>query len=274
MSGPLPLSLCVITRDAAAQLAGCLASVPLASEIIVVDSGSTDHTVEIARGCGARVVVREWAGFGAQKNFAVAQATNDWVLCLDADERLTPPLAAAIGTAITTPASATSPAAYAMARRNRFLGRWLAHGEGYPDWNVRLFDRRRARWSDDAVHEHVIADGTVARLPGDLLHASAESLDIYMAKQNQYTTLQAAALHARGERVGVARLMLSPLVRFIRFYVVKLGFLDGLAGFVHIAIGCFNSFMKYVKLRALSHRLGESSPGASPVAREFDAGPK
>jgi hypothetical protein len=161
-----------------------------------------------------------------------------------------------------------------MARRNRFLGRWLAHGEGYPDWNVRLFDRRRARWSDDPVHEHVIADGTVARLEGDLLHASAESLDVYMAKQNQYTTLQAAALHARGERVGVARLVLSPLVRFIRFYVVKLGFLDGVAGLVHIAIGCFNSFMKYAKLRALSHRLGETSGGASPVAREFDAGPK
>ena len=274
MSGPLPLSLCVITRDAAAQLAGCLASVPFASEIVVVDSGSTDHTVEIARGCGARVLVREWTGYGAQKNFAVAQATNDWVLCLDADERLTPQLAAAIGTAITGSTSATLPAAYAMARRNRFLGRWLAHGEGYPDWNVRLFDRRRARWSDDPVHEHVIADGTVARLEGDLLHASAESLDVYMVKQNQYTTLQAAALHARGERVGVARLVLSPLVRFIRFYVVKLGFLDGIAGLVHIAIGCFNSFMKYAKLRALSHRLGETSPGASPVAREFDAGPK
>ena len=92
-----------------------------------------------------------------------------------------------------------------MARRNRFLGRWLAHGEGYPDWNVRLFDRRRARWTDDPVHEHVVADGPVARLAGDLLHASAESLDAYMAKQNRYTTLQAEAMHARGERAGAAR---------------------------------------------------------------------
>jgi hypothetical protein len=142
-------------------------------------------------------------------------------------------------------------AAYAMPRRNRFLGRWLAHGEGYPDWNVRLFDRRRARWSLDPVHEHVVADGPVARLTGDLLHSSAESLDDYMTKQNRYTTLQAEAMLARGESVGAVRLVVSPLARFMRFYVLKLGFLDGVAGLVHIAIGCQNSFMKYAKLRAL-----------------------
>ncbi len=116
---------------------------------------------------------------------------------------------------------------------------------------MRLFDRRRARWSDDPVHEHVVADGPVVRLAGDLLHASAESIDAYMTKQNRYTTLQAEAMHARGERASVARLVVSPLARFFRFYVVKLGFLDGVAGFVHIAIGCHNSFMKYAKLRAL-----------------------
>lgn len=247
MSGPLPLSLCVITRDAAGEIADCLASASFAGEIVVVDSGSRDDTVEIARRCGARVVPRAWPGYGAQKNFAVGQARHDWVLCLDADERVTPELAASIAGAIAAPRGT----AYAMARRNRFLGRWLAHGEGYPDWNVRLFDRRRARWSLDPVHEHVIADGPVARLSGDLLHASAESLDDYMAKQNRYTTLQAAAMHARGERAGAARLVVSPLVRFLRFYVLKLGFLDGIAGLVHIAIGCQNSFIKYAKLRAL-----------------------
>jgi hypothetical protein len=141
--------------------------------------------------------------------------------------------------------------AYAMARRNRFLGRWLAHGEGYPDWNVRLFDRRHARWSEDVVHEHVLADGPVGRLDGDLLHASAESLDRYLAKQNRYTTLQAEAMHARGERFSAVRLVLSPLVRFVRFYVLRAGFLDGSAGLVHIAIGAFASFCKYAKLRAL-----------------------
>ncbi len=237
----------MITRDAAGLLADCLASASFAREIVVVDSGSRDDTVEIARRCGARVVAHPWSGFGAQKNFAVGCATHDWVLCLDADERLTSELASAIRAAMEKPDAA----AYAMARRNRFLGRWLAHGEGYPDWNVRLFDRRRARWTEDPVHEHVVADGRVARLSGDLLHASAESIDDYMAKQNRYTTLQAEAMHARGERASIARLVVSPLVRFLRFYVVKFGFLDGVAGLVHIAIGCHNSFMKYAKLRAL-----------------------
>jgi hypothetical protein len=139
-----------------------------------------------------------------------------------------------------------------MARRNRFLGRWLSHGEGYPDRIVRLFDRRRARWTDDPVHENVTADGPVARLDGDLLHASAESLDAYIAKQNRYTTLQAEAMHDRGERASALRLCLSPLARFLRFYVVRLGFLDGVAGFAHVAIGCYASLIKYVKLRALS----------------------
>ncbi|HYQ99077.1 MAG TPA: glycosyltransferase family 2 protein [Casimicrobiaceae bacterium] len=247
MSGPLPLSLCVITRDAAAQIADCLASAAFADEVVVVDSGSCDDPVELARRRGARVIERAWPGFGAQKHFAVGAAAHDWVLCLDADERVTPELAAAIAREMAAPRAA----GYAVARRNRFLGRWLAHGEGYPDWNVRLFDRRRARWSEDPVHEHVLCDGPVARLEGDLLHASAESLDDYLAKQNRYTTLQAAAMHARGERAGVLRLVLSPLVRFVRFYVLRLGFLDGVAGLVHIAIGCQNSFLKYAKLRAL-----------------------
>ena len=138
-----------------------------------------------------------------------------------------------------------------MARRNRFLGRWLAHGEGYPDWNVRLFDRGRARWSEDVVHEHVLTEGSVGRLSGELLHASAESLDRYLAKQNRYTTLQAEAMHARGERSSSLRLVLSPLARFVRFYVVRAGFLDGSAGLIHIAIGAFASFCKHAKLRAL-----------------------
>jgi glycosyltransferase involved in cell wall biosynthesis len=250
MADRLSLSLVVITRDAAADIADCLASFPLARERLVVDSGSRDDTAAIARACGARVVEQAWLGFGRQKQFAVGAAAHDWVLCLDADERVTPELAATIA-ALFAHGAAPSAAAYALARRNRFLGRWLAHGEGYPDWNVRLFDRRRARWTDDDVHEHVVADGAVARLAGDLLHASAESIEAYVAKQNRYTTLQAQALHARGERAGFARMALSPLARFLRFYVLKGGALDGAAGFAHIAIGAFASFLKYAKLRAL-----------------------
>ncbi|MEO8303650.1 MAG: glycosyltransferase family 2 protein [Betaproteobacteria bacterium] len=249
MSVKLPLSLCVITRDAAGQLADCLASASFAGEIVVVDSGSSDDTVEIARRYGARVIAHPWQGFGPQKNFAVTQAAHDWVLCLDADERVTPELAAAIRGAL---GAVPVAAAFAMARRNRFLGRWLSHGEGYPDWIVRLFDRRRARWTDDPVHENVTTDGPVTRLAGDLLHASAESLDAYIAKQNRYTTIQAEAMHDRGERASVAQLVVSPLARFLRFYIVRLGFLDGAAGFAHIAIGCYASLIKYLKLRALT----------------------
>jgi glycosyltransferase involved in cell wall biosynthesis len=253
MSDPLPrlaLSLVVVARDAGAQLADCLASAQFASEAIVVDSGSRDDTVEIAHRFGARVIVQPWLGYGPQKNFAVAQAANDWVLCLDADERVSPELERAIRGAFSEPSEPRC-RAYAMARRNRFLGRWLTHGEGYPDWNLRLFDRRQARWSEDVVHEHVLAKGSVGRLDGDLLHASAESLDGYLAKQNRYTTLQAEAMHARGERFSFTRLVFSPLLRFLRFYVLRVGFLDGSAGLIHIAIGSFASFCKYAKLRAL-----------------------
>jgi glycosyltransferase involved in cell wall biosynthesis len=243
------LSAVVITRDAAGQLAACLASLAFAQEILVVDSGSTDGTVELAKVHGAHVIEHAWLGSGRQKQLAVAKAAHDWVLCLDADERVTPELERAIRAAMADPGAM---AGYRMPRRNRFLGRWLRHGEGYPDWNLRLFDRRRARWTEDPVHEHVVADGPVGTLAGDLLHASAESLDAYLAKQNRYTTLQAEAMYARGERAGLARLVLSPLARFVRFYLVRLGFLDGAAGFAHIAIGSFASFLKYAKLRALA----------------------
>jgi len=262
MAERIPLSLVVITRDAAPDIAACIASAPFAAEAVVVDSGSRDDTVDVARASGARVVQREFAGFGPQKNFAVGEARHDWVLCLDADERVSPALAGAIR-ALFERGAPPAPA-YAMARRNRFLGRWLAHGEGYPDWNVRLFDRRRARWTDDAVHEHVVADGPVARLAGDLMHASAESIEDYVAKQNRYTTLQARAMHARGEHAGFARIALSPLTRFLRFYVVRGGFLDGAPGFAHIAIGAFASFLKYTKLRGLEARAGSGNPPAGP----------
>lgn len=259
MAEPLPLSLVVITRNAAGEIAACLDSAPFAADVLVVDSDSGDDTVAIARDKGARVLQRPFDGFGPQKRFAVAQATHDWVLCLDADECLSPELACSIAALFAQ--GAPQAAAFALSRRNRFLGRWLAHGEGYPDWNVRLFDRRRARWTDDEVHEHVLADGPIERLAGDLMHASAESVDEYIAKQNRYTTLQAQAMHARGERAGFARIALSPLVRFLRFYVLKGGFLDGAAGFAHVAIGAFASFLKYVKLRALQR-------AASPKERE------
>jgi len=244
------LSAVLITRNAAAQLDACLESLAFADEIVVIDGGSEDATRDIAVRRGARVIESEWLGFGPQKQFAVAQAAHDWVLCIDSDERVTPELAASIRRALESPASTL----YRVARRNRFMGRWLAHGEGYPDWSPRLFDRRTAGWSDDPVHEKVLSVATPGTLAGDLLHESAESLESYLAKQNRYTTLAAERLHAAGERAGAAQLLLSPLTRFVKMYVLRLGFLDGVAGFVHISIGCANSFMKYAKLIELQRR--------------------
>ena len=249
----MPLSVVLITRNAAAQLAECLASVAFADEVVVVDSGSTDDTAALAERYGARVVAKEWLGFGRQKQFAVEQAAHDWVLCLDADERVSPELAASLVRALEAP---TAPV-YRMARRNRFLGRWLRHGEGYPDWSARLFDRRQARWSDDAVHEKVLYAATPGMLEGDLLHESAEDLGLYLEKQNSYTTLAAAELHRRGQRAGAMELVFSPLLRFFKFYVLRFGFLDGLPGLVHISIGCMNSFMKYAKLIELRRSDGK-----------------
>lgn len=243
-----PYSLVLITLNAGAQLARCLASVPDAAEIVIVDSGSRDDTAEIAARFGARLLHRPFDGFGRQKQFAVEQAKCDWVLCLDADEELGAELRAAMEASLVK----AKAVAFRMARRNRFMGRWLQHGEGYPDWSLRLFDRRHARWSEDAVHEKVICDGAIATLRGDLLHNSAESLADYLSKQNRYTSLQAQALHQRGKSASVARLVLSPCLRFVKFYVFRLGLLDGIPGLVHIAIGCFASFLKYAKLRALT----------------------
>jgi glycosyltransferase involved in cell wall biosynthesis len=243
----MPLSVAIITRNAAAQLERCLASVAFAEEIVVVDSGSTDGTVELAARLGARVVRKEWLGFGAQKQFAVDASSHDWVLCVDADECLSPELREAIAAELKAPRGFV----YAISRRNRFLGRWLKHGEGYPDWNVRLFHREHARWGGESVHEKIVTRSAVLRLRGDLLHDSAETLEKYLDKQNRYTSLQAESLRAAGRRANALHLVLSPLLRFIKFYLWRLGFLDGVPGLVHVTIGCMNSFNKYAKLKAL-----------------------
>ena len=247
-----PLSVVLITRNAASQLDACLESAAFAADTVVVDTGSADDTRAIALRHGARVIEKEWLGFGPQKQFAVSQATHDWVLCLDADERVSPALARSIAHALAAPEAS----AYRMARCNRFMGRWLRHGEGYPDWSLRLFDRRHARWSDDPVHEKVLHAGATATLAGDLLHESAETLAQYLDKQNRYSTLAAERLHARGASAGLVRLVASPVARFVKFYFLRLGMLDGLAGLVHIAIGCMNSFTKYAKLIELRRAKG------------------
>ena len=229
------------------MLDSCLESLGFADEILVVDSASSDATHEIAARHGARVVQKEWLGFGRQKQFAVDQARHDWVLCIDADERVSAELAASIRQALAAPVSPV----YRMARRNRFLGRWLSHGEGYPDWSPRLFNRLNARWSDDLVHEKVLYAVTPGTLAGDLMHDSSDDLAAYLDRQNRYTTLAARQAYELGRSAGVVHLLLSPVVRFFKFYVLRLGFLDGVPGLLHISIGCMNSYMKYAKLLEL-----------------------
>lgn len=244
------LSAVLITKNASAKLEACLMSLGFCDEIVLVDSGSTDGTVELARKFNARVIEKEWLGFGRQKQFAVDSARNDWVLCIDADESVSPHLASSIVDSLLSPRAPV----FRMARCNRFMGRWLRHGEGHPDWSLRLFDRRSARWSDDPVHEKVLYSVTPGTLEGDLMHESAEDLRDYMDKQNRYTSLAAEQLFDQGRPASTLRMIASPLVRFVKLYLFRLGFLDGLPGLAHVSIGCMNSFMKYAKLAEL-HRL-------------------
>ncbi len=250
MQQKTPLSVVIIAMNAASQIGACLKNAAFADEIVVVDSGSRDDTCEIALEYGARVLHQDWLGFGRQKQFAVEQARHDWVLCLDADERVSDPLRASIVEALQAPRFRV----YRMPRCNRFMGRWLRHGEGYPDWSLRLFDRRDANWSGDEVHEKVLTNSPIGSLQGDLLHESQESLAAYLEKQNRYTSLQAEELGQRGKQATFGQLAASPLLRFVKFYFLRLGFLDGVPGLVHISIGCFNSFVKYAKLHELNKR--------------------
>ena len=246
----IPISVVIIAKNAASQIAACIDSVVFAAEILVVDSGSEDETRAIADVRGCRLIEKEWLGFGRQKQFAVSEAAHDWVLCLDVDERVTPQLQESIRAAM----ASQKYKAWRMPRRNRFLGRWLAHGEGYPDWSLRLFHRQFASWSNDPVHEAVITTADVGSLEGDLLHDSAEDVSTYLAKQNRYSSLHAEALFQQGVRAGYLKLFLSPLARFIKFYFFRRGFLDGGPGFAHVAVGCFAAFAKYAKLIELTNK--------------------
>jgi glycosyltransferase involved in cell wall biosynthesis len=245
----LPVSAVIITLNEEKALPKCLESVSFAAEIVVVDSGSTDRTIEIAEQYGAIVIHQEWLGYGKQKQFAVDQASHDWVYCLDADEWVSDELANSIQGVIPYPEYV----AYESPRCNKFLGRWLRHGEGYPDYNLRLFNRKFARWSNDLVHEHVVCNGQVGRLAGDLMHESEDTLENYLSKQNRYTSLQAEVQANRCNKPSIIRTVFSPFVRFIKMYFVRLGFRDGFPGFVHISVGCLNSYIKNLKIYEKFH---------------------
>jgi Glycosyl transferase family 2 len=244
------LSVTIITKNEAKHIRACIESCRFADEILVVDSGSDDDTVAIAQSLGARVVQQNWLGYGAQKHFAVETAAHDWVLCLDADERVDMTLANEIESALASPQSF----AYELPMQQRFMNRMLNHGDGFPLWKLRLFHRKHAQWSNDPIHESVNANEKPARLRGKLLHLPELSLHDWIVKQNHYTTLQAEHLFARGKTASIVSLTASPLWRFAKYYVFQLGFLDGVPGLVHAALNAAFVFSKYAKLWSLQQR--------------------
>lgn len=237
--------------DEEERIGACLDALAFCDEIVVVDSHSTDRTRELAAAKGARVIERDWPGHVAQKEFAVRAARHDWVLCVDADEVISPPLRAAIERLKADALGPAGPAGYDFPRCTYYFGRWIRHGTWYPDRQLRLFDRRRGRWGGNDPHDRVELDGARASLAGDLLHWPYRDLSEHLATIDQYTTIMARGLFERGVRAGWGDLLLRPLVRFLRFYVLKLGFLEGWRGLWLACVAAHYVRLKYAKLLLL-----------------------
>ncbi len=241
------LSACIITRNEADRIVACLRSVAFCDDIVVVDSASTDATRELAQAHGARVLVRAFDGYRTQKDFAVRNARHDWVLCLDADERVTPRLRAAIEAA--RAGGFAGAAGYRFARATEYFGAFLRHGNAYPDRAMRMFDRRRGGWRGDReIHEHASVDGTVAALDGDLEHRAYRSLADQLGRLQRYAELMARHHHAHGRRAHWWTLVLNPFWRFVRGYVLRAGFLDGWRGLVYAWVEANYVRQKFVML--------------------------
>jgi glycosyltransferase involved in cell wall biosynthesis len=247
------ISLVVIARDEEIDLPACLASVPFAAEKIVVDSGSSDRTREVARAAGAKVIDQAWLGYGPQKAFAFQQASSDWILNLDADERLSTELAAEIPKA----AERTETAGYRLRYRSEMFGRTLRFGGLGSESHLRLFRRGKGRVAERTLHEGIDVDGEVGTLAAPVLHRSYADYSEYLRKLDRYTTLAAEARFAEGRRftpLAAARLPWA----FFRRYVLQLGFLDGFAGFAYAALSGFYDFLKEAKLQDLERRAGSA----------------
>jgi glycosyltransferase involved in cell wall biosynthesis len=236
------LSAIIITRNEARNIAACLESVAFCDERIVVDCGSDDDTVKIAVAAGATVVTRPWAGFGAQKNFALSQARGEWALSIDSDERVSAPLAAEI---LSTIRSAPA-CGYEIGRLSTFLGRPMRHSGWFPDYVLRLFRREKARFSDDLVHERVICEGPIGRLSGVLDHHPVLRLEDALRRVDSYSTAGAEML-AASRRVSFSSGITHGMWSFLRAYVVKLGFLDGREGFLLAVANAEGTYYRYMK---------------------------
>ena len=253
------LSVIIITLNEASNIDACLESVKWADDVLVVDSGSTDGTADLARAKGARVVVRDWPGYAEQKNFAAGAAAHDWILSVDADERVTPDLRQQIQQRL---AAEPAEAGFRMPRVTWHLGRWIRTTDWYPDYQLRLYDRRRAAWASRPVHESVSATGPVGRLTSDLQHFAYRDLQHHFATMDRYTTLAAQDMRAQGRRAGVFDLTMHPWAAFMRNYVLRRGFMDGTAGFVVSTMNAYYVFLKFAKLWA-----GEPSRSQRPPAQ-------
>ena len=252
----IALSVILITRNESRNIAACLKSVAFADEWIVVDSGSDDGTAETARAMGAQVITTtDWPGFGKQKNRALDAARGRWVLSIDADERVSPELAARIREVVAQDGPADG---YELSRISRFCGQWMRHGDWYPDRVLRLFRRGKARFTDDLVHERLEVKGTVERLKGDLLHDTMPSLDDALDKMNRYSGGRARDKVAAGKRGSLFAALTHGWWAFVRCYVVKRGFLDGRLGLVLAIYQAEGTYYRYLKMDLLARQAGKS----------------
>ena len=240
-----PVSVTIITLNESAHIAAAIDSAAWADEIVVVDAGSTDDTVDIARARATRVVSREWTGYIDQKNHAASLASHDWIFSLDADERVSPELAAEIRQLLR---SEPARRGYRMPRVTFYLGRWIRTTDFYPDFQARLYDRRAGRWRGELVHESVQVDGGVAYLRGELQHYSFRDVSDHIARVNHYSTLAARQLHARGRRATALDMAVHPSAAFLRNYLLRRGFIDGATGFLISAVNAYAVFLKFAKL--------------------------
>jgi glycosyltransferase involved in cell wall biosynthesis len=241
------LSAILITRNEAANIGDCLDTLAFCDERIVVDCGSSDDTVAIARGKGARVETHEFRGFGPQKNVALSLATGDWVLSIDADERVTPELAQAIKAAVAQSQAENQADGYELPRISSFCGRPMRHAGWFPDYVLRLFRRGKSRFDDALVHERVICDGTVKRLDKPLIHHPVLKLEDALSRMDRYSTAGAATLTASGRRVSFFTGIAHGCFAFFKTYVLRLGFLDGAEGFLLAVANAEGSYYRYMK---------------------------
>lgn len=240
------LSVILITKNESAHILECLNSVRFADEWIVVDSGSTDGTVEQARHWGATVYVyADWPGFGVQKNRALKHATGDWILSIDADERVTPELAAEIQEVIQSNERAV--VAYTMPRSSSFCGHFMRYGGWWPDRVLRLFRRESGRFSDRKIHESVQVDGLVSPLKNPFIHYTHPTLEAVLDKMNAYSTAGAQVMLERGRSGGLFKAVSHALWTFLRAYVFRAGFLDGRYGFMAAVSNAEGTYYRYVK---------------------------